>query len=253
MFSRRRRDAEKPPIRIAPAFPEAPCPRESAGVQFEEPRSLTEARRHGEITGAGALAFLRVSAAQRENPGFAWENPECSRGGAGTRRNPPSELLLPSPRLRVPVRVQGFSSKNPALSRRHGDTGRSLERVLWHFSAPPRLSERIVVSLGKTQDVLAEAQGRGETPSELLLASPWPRKRTGCLSAKQPILSRRHGDTGKAGRQVLRRDSVLPCEVSGARDSQAAERRSFPAQQAGSGIWRDRSQMKAAAAGRLCP
>jgi hypothetical protein len=77
---------------------------------WKDPRSLTEARRHGQITGAGAPAFLRDSAAQRENRGFGWKTQDVLAEAQGRGETPvtiaPGFPVAPCPRERSGVEFE---------------------------------------------------------------------------------------------------------------------------------------------------
>jgi hypothetical protein len=160
---------------------------------------------------------LRVSA--RES-WFRLGKPGCSRGGAETRRKPyksSSCLPLVSPfreirasagtkrslsprrkgakeglpdgsslRLRVLARASVFwCGKTPDLSQGPGVVGKPQKRPASHSSAPPRLCERIVVSVGKTRML---SRRRGETTEAygpaLLRACASPRENRGVPAGK---------------------------------------------------------------------
>jgi hypothetical protein len=178
------------------------------------PDVLTETQNHGETTEADAPAFLRASAPQRENRGFCRENPECSRGGAETRRDPRISCSCLLPCLCVFLRGPGlglqyddhsrkdakprrqliqrpffaasrlcestvfWSGKTPVLPQRHGATGQPLKQTLRHSSAPPR--ENRGFCRENPECSRGDKETRRDPSDKLFLPSPLPL----CLSER---------------------------------------------------------------------
>jgi hypothetical protein len=180
----------------------------------EPPDSLAETRRRGGVPGRTLQWFPRVSA---RASGFSQPKPRFSRRGAEARRNAKPPAFVVCPRLRAPVRDQGFfHTKRQMLSpRREGAKKIHQEGPPWRLCVLARV---IVLCQPKPVSHGTVRPGEGRKNSyRVSSASPRLRENIRVFPTETTILSQRRGgaEECEAGRFCGLPTTPGPCERSG--------------------------------------